>query len=185
MDNQLYETERLIFRLFTHQDIEFLRDLNSDKDVMRHLEHSNSDVTDIGRLIDSYHEHFIQHGFSSMVVVDKPSHNYIATVRFKYFDEVEHLAGMVEIGWRVVKNCWNNGYATEISRKIFDVAFNQLNLNEVIAIVSEHNKASIRVLEKSGMVTDLADNFIHPKRKAELNPYRLYKITDKMYQYLK
>ena len=56
-----------------------------------------------------------------------------------------------ELGYRLARRHWGQGYATEMGRALLDHGFEQLGLVEVSATVLRDNGASIRVLEKVGM----------------------------------
>lgn len=58
----------------------------------------------------------------------------------------------VEIGWAVVPERWREGLATELARASLEAVFGPLALSEVIAYTQPHNRASQRVMEKSGFV---------------------------------
>ncbi len=60
----------------------------------------------------------------------------------------------VDLGYRLKKEYWGMGYATEASKAIIDHGFNVLNLDLIIAIALPENKASIRIMEKVGMIYD-------------------------------
>ena len=58
---------------------------------------------------------------------------------------------LIDIGFRINRNEWDKGYATESARACLEYGFNHLNIIEIISGVSDDNKASIKVLEKLGM----------------------------------
>ncbi|MCF2491546.1 GNAT family N-acetyltransferase [Dyadobacter sp. CY347] len=58
----------------------------------------------------------------------------------------------VEIGYRIMEEHWGKGIATEIATGLIRFAKRELNAKQVIAYVNVNNAASIRVLEKAGMV---------------------------------
>ncbi|WP_051350164.1 GNAT family N-acetyltransferase [Dyadobacter alkalitolerans] len=58
----------------------------------------------------------------------------------------------VEIGYRIMEEHWGKGIATEIATGLIRFAKRELNARQVIAYVNVSNAASIRVLEKAGMV---------------------------------
>ncbi|MBN2590340.1 MAG: GNAT family N-acetyltransferase [Sedimentisphaerales bacterium] len=58
--------------------------------------------------------------------------------------------GIVEIGFSVMPSQQNKGYATEIAKALIENAFNDNRVDKVIAHTTNHNKASYKVLEKSG-----------------------------------
>jgi [ribosomal protein S5]-alanine N-acetyltransferase len=56
-----------------------------------------------------------------------------------------------ELGYWIGKKYWNNGYCTEAARAMFEFAFNQLDLNKVIANHISRNSSSGKVMRKIGM----------------------------------
>ncbi len=58
--------------------------------------------------------------------------------------------GIVEIGFSIVPSQRQKGYATEIANALVENAFNVNRINKVIAHTTINNKASIKLLEKSG-----------------------------------
>ncbi|MEM7076456.1 MAG: GNAT family N-acetyltransferase [Pseudomonadota bacterium] len=59
--------------------------------------------------------------------------------------------GDAEIGFRLARSAWNQGYATEAVKGLIDHAAHRIALCRVVAIVDPHNRQSVRVLEKIGM----------------------------------
>lgn len=57
----------------------------------------------------------------------------------------------IEIGYRLLEEYWNRGYATEASRCLLYYGFQQLQLPRIVAIALEENRASTRVMEKIGL----------------------------------
>ena len=70
--------------------------------------------------------------------------------------------------WKaLVKSAQGKGFATEGARTIVDFAFNQLALNEVVAITALPNRASRHVMEKLGMTHRPELDFDHPRVPAD------------------
>jgi len=67
----------------------------------------------------------------------------------------------IEIGWRLAKEYWHQGYATEGAHAILDYAFNNLNLDKVVSFTAKSNTPSEAVMKKIGMVK--IQEFQHPK----------------------
>ena len=57
----------------------------------------------------------------------------------------------VELGWAVMPQRWGRGLATELGAACAAVAFDQLELPDVVAFTLPHNTGSRRVMEKLGM----------------------------------
>ncbi|GGC09836.1 GNAT family N-acetyltransferase [Dyadobacter sediminis] len=66
--------------------------------------------------------------------------------------KLDRIGSEIEIGYRVVEEQWGKGIATEIADGLIRFARKKLDPSKVIAFVNVNNSASIRVLEKAGMV---------------------------------
>jgi RimJ/RimL family protein N-acetyltransferase len=66
--------------------------------------------------------------------------------------KLDKVGAEYEIGYRVMEEHWGKGIATEIATGLINFAKRTLNAKGVIAFVNVNNAASIRVLEKAGMV---------------------------------
>ena len=60
--------------------------------------------------------------------------------------------GDVEIGYFLKRSAWGQGYATETSKRLIRMAFEESPLTEVVATFDIGNVASRNVLEKGGFV---------------------------------
>ena len=58
------------------------------------------------------------------------------------------------LGYIFHPDYWNQGYATEVARKLIELAIHKFNAKTIKATCDERNKGSIRVLEKSGFVRE-------------------------------
>lgn len=170
----LYETERLILREWSEQDIEGLIQINQDKSVMKHFPRPyTAEETLTG--ITNFKNHQIKHGYSIWPCALKSTNSFIGFVGLLNRDDMP-FSPCIEIGWRLSKEHWNNGYATEAALKCLEVGFNQFRLNEIVSFTAKLNKASERVMQKIGMLK--ISNFEHPKLTPDhpLCEHVLYKI---------
>jgi RimJ/RimL family protein N-acetyltransferase len=60
----------------------------------------------------------------------------------------------IEIGWRLPRSAWGNGYATEAASRIVRYARDEVGLNEIIACIDPENERSVRVANKLGFLPD-------------------------------
>jgi RimJ/RimL family protein N-acetyltransferase len=60
----------------------------------------------------------------------------------------------IEIGWRLPRSAWGNGYATEAAFRIVQHARDEVGLKEIIACINPENHKSIRVASKTGFQLD-------------------------------
>jgi RimJ/RimL family protein N-acetyltransferase len=73
-----------------------------------------------------------------------------------------HFTPAVELGWRLARQYWGNGYATEAAGAALSFGFEQLGVPEIVPFTAAINDRSIRVMRRLGMSHDPADDFDHP-----------------------
>ena len=141
-------TPRLLLRPFTPADVLLVHPIYSDPDVMRYVATGPmADLAYTRRLIDDYSYHQSQHGFSFWAVVERSSGALIGDAGL-----YQTPGGEVELGYTLGKPWWGRGYATEAAGEWLRVAFEELGVNEVVALAEPANTASVHVLEKLGML---------------------------------
>lgn len=86
-----------------------------------------------------------------------------------------------EIYYKLIPEFWGKGYGTEVSRALIKFGFEVLKLHRVEAGVAIGNKASIRVLEKSGMLREGLHRKILPIRGNWVDNYH-YAIVEDEYK---
>jgi RimJ/RimL family protein N-acetyltransferase len=83
----------------------------------------------------------------------------------------------VEIGWRLPRTTWGQGFATEAAQAALDFGLSHLNLREIVAVTVPANMPSRRVMDRLGMMRDEAGDFDHPRieRGHPLQRHLLYR----------
>ena len=66
-------------------------------------------------------------------------------------DEGRTAEREAELGFRLARQSWGRGYATEAAKAVVEAAFEAGRVDRLIGIVDPHNEASVRVLQKLGM----------------------------------
>jgi len=89
-----------------------------------------------------------------------------------------HFTPAVEVGWRLARTAWGNGYATEAARAAIAYGFDDLELDEIVSFTTVANLPSRRVMEKLGMSRDRAGDFDHPlvDEVSPIRPHVLYRL---------
>jgi len=84
----------------------------------------------------------------------------------------------VEVGWRLAREHWGCGYATEGARAALSFGFDALALEEIVSFTTHGNASSRRVMERLGMRRDPADDFDNPNVPDgdELRRHVLYRL---------
>jgi RimJ/RimL family protein N-acetyltransferase len=84
----------------------------------------------------------------------------------------------VEIGWRLAKAYWGNGFASEAAKAVLRVGFELIVLDEIVSFTSPINMLSRAGMERIGMVNS-GENSDHPAlpEDSELRRHCLYRIS--------
>lgn len=96
------------------------------------------------RITENVFGDYEKYGFGRFAVELKENAQFIGFSGLKYLDDMNE----VDLGYRLMREHWGKGIATESCKACLDYGFNQLNLKKIIAMVLPDNAASIRVLEK-------------------------------------
>ncbi len=152
-------TARLLLRGWRSEDREPFAAIGADPEAMRHYpsvltrEHSDS-------RLQAYQDEWNQCGLGKWAV-EIPG--VVACAGSIGLGELRFPASFtpcIEIGWRLARSCWGQGYATEGARAALDFGFEDLGLGEIVAFTIPENTPSLRVMEKLGMRR--AGEFAHP-----------------------
>ncbi len=143
----ILETPRLILREMTILDAENAYLLNADPEVIQYTGDEAFESIKQARVFLSNYTHYEQYGFGRWAVINKADFSYLGFCGLKYTPELDEY----DIGYRLIKKYWGNGYATESAKACIDYGFNSLNMTTIVGRARYENKASIRVLEKIGL----------------------------------
>lgn len=121
-----------------------------DPEVMRFGEGVQSEEWVQAWLRTCLERYYQTWGFGPYAVVERQYHNVIGYCGLFFFPDINGQPE-VEIGYRLRRAAWGQGYATEAVRAIRDYAFYTLGMKRLIALIDPSNVASIRVAEKIGM----------------------------------
>ena len=146
------ETDRLLLRRFTEDDVDNLVELDSDPDVMRFINGGRPTPReeierDVLPTFLGYYERFAGYGF--WAAVEKSTGRFVGWFHLRPA-EAAH-PDEVELGYRLRRSAWGKGYATEGSRSLIQKAFTELGVQRVVAFTMVVNVASRRVMEKAGL----------------------------------
>ena len=80
-----------------------------------------------------------------------------------------------EIGYHIGKNYTGKGYATEAVKAFLPVIMEQLNITEMLGICVVENKASVKVMQKTGFVKEFEGMGSYQGEDREICRYTYYK----------
>ena len=154
------ETPRLRLRQWRDEDFAPFAALNADLQVMAHfpapLERAQSDAlaARCRELIDAQ-------GWGFWATEIKATGEFIGFVGLHRPTAELPFSPCVEIGWRLARRFWQQGYASEAARAALHFAFDDLTLDEVVAFTALGNLRSQAVMTRLGMHR-AATTFEHP-----------------------
>ena len=168
-------------RQWKDSDLSPFAKINSDKDVMEFFPgtlsqaESNEMASKIKRLIN-------ERGWGFWALELTNQQKFIGFVGL-HIPEIDlPFNPCVEIGWRLDKEFWGKGYASEAAEKSLEYAFSELELPELVAFTSVKNMPSQKVMRRIGMA-DTGNNFNHLgiDFNHPLSEHVLYKISSQQW----
>lgn len=176
-----FETARLRLRQWRDADREPFAALNADPAVMEYfpstLSRQASDAS-----IEAWQSQFAQRGWSNWAVEVRDSGEFIGFAGLTVPVRVLPFSPCVEIGWRLAREHWGKGYATEAAREVLRVGFEVLALDEIVSFTTIPNRRSWAVMERIGMHRDVDFDYpsfpeVHPLRR-----HCLYRLARRQWQ---
>ena len=144
------QTLRLDFREFVASDADEIWQLDQDPAVMRYIgdgkPSTRARIATIMQRVPRVYR--LYPGFGTWRASRRDTGAFIGWFTLKYIpDTVE-----VEVGYRLPRAAWGQGYATEGARELVRYGFDTVGLHRIIGITHPDNKASQNVLMKCGLV---------------------------------
>ncbi len=121
-------TPRLWLRRWKVEDREPFARINADPKVMEHFPGTlDPDASD--HLIERIEDHFENHGFGLWALETKGESELIGFCGLAVPNFETDFTPAVEVGWRLGRNHWGNGYATEAAGAVLDHGFGEAGLD--------------------------------------------------------
>lgn len=155
-------TERLMLRGWRPADIEPFAAMNADPEVMAHFPAPMSPA-ESDALLARLDGHWAAHGFGLWAVERRSDGAVLGFTGLTRPSFEAHFTPAVEVGWRLAREGWGHGYATEAAEAALQFGFETLGLEEIVSFTVPANERSWRVMERLGMKRDPADDFDHPR----------------------
>ncbi len=144
----MLETFRLVLKVTTIQEASAMVELNSDPEVVRYtgdsalhsIQEAEAVIRD--RLLSQYEKYRM--GRFSVYLKDG---TYIGWCGLRFFPE----SNEVDLGYRLMKKFWGQGYASEASEVCLQYGFETLKLKRIMAKAMPENIGSLKVIQKMKM----------------------------------
>ncbi len=154
------QTERLGLRNWQDSDLVEMAAINRDPQVMQHFPSTQS-LEDTRGFIDRMQKQFSKTGYCYFAAERLSDQTFLGFIGIMYQDYEADFTPCVDIGWRLGKVYWGQGFATEGAKACLEYAFEVLALEKVYSLASLANVPSMKVMEKIGMKYQY--DFDHPK----------------------
>ena len=155
-------TERLLLRRWRESDHAPFARLNGDPEVMQHfpatLDETQSNV--MAELLDAG---LAARDYGLWATEIVATGEFIGFVGLAAPTWEAVFTPCVEIGWRLDKPHWGNGYASEAANEVLWHGFTRVGLDEIVSFTTLANLPSFAVMQRIGMSRDPAEDFDHPR----------------------
>ncbi|MFZ6873591.1 GNAT family N-acetyltransferase [Undibacterium sp. Di27W] len=142
-------TARLRLEPMTDNHFEGLFHMNSQPEVMQYITGKPDTAEETLAAIARIKARWVEYGFSWWSFIELESNEIVGAGCIQYLGR--DPANPLEIGWRLRKESWNKGYASEAARAMAAFAFDDLKAVSLCAICHQDNHASAHVMKKLGM----------------------------------
>jgi RimJ/RimL family protein N-acetyltransferase len=179
MPAPVLRTGRLLMRGWLESDLAPFAALNADPEVMEHFpatqSRDESDAFVRNRMIPM----FDALGFGPWAVERVDSGELIGFVGLMEQTFPAPFTPAVEVGWRLARAHWGQGFATEAAEESLRFGFEVAGLEEIVSMTVPANVRSRAVMERLGMTRDPSDDFDHPRVPAgsPLVRHVLYRLS--------
>ncbi|MDO6596579.1 GNAT family N-acetyltransferase [Oceanihabitans sp. 2_MG-2023] len=168
------ETKRLLLRELRLTDLDGMFALDSDPDVHKYL--GNKPVKTIDeskKILESVLSQYKERGIGRFAVIEKASGDFVgwSGLRLNTEYNMNGFTKYYDVGYRLIKQYWGKGYATESGKAAIDYAFKVLKLPEIYATTEIGNQASHNALLKIGL--HYIEDFYFEQEQMNLRWYKL------------
>lgn len=152
MQNAALKTDRLLLRQWRSSDIEPFAAMCADPEVMRYIGSGSTRTFDQTRAsIEKFEHEWDEHGFGLFAVERLEDGAFIGFTGLSIPTFLPEIMPAVEIGWRLGREYWGLGYATEAAKAVIEFGTEVVGLPPLVCIVQIENAASRRIAEKLGI----------------------------------
>jgi RimJ/RimL family protein N-acetyltransferase len=168
-------TARLVLRPWRTTDLSPFAEQNADPVVMQFItgvltaEESNA-------YAEQAMSHLAQNGFCKWALELPGVAPFFGAFGLTYVKFEAAFTPAVEVAWRLNRQYWGKGYATEAAQATIADGFNRVGLPEIVSMTALPNTASMKVMERLGMSRSLEFDHPHHPEGDPLRRHVLYRL---------
>jgi RimJ/RimL family protein N-acetyltransferase len=166
------DTERLWLEPWNHElHVAGLVRMNADAEVVRYVGGVPLTAAQSEDMFARLEAHWYAHGYGLWAVHVKESGAMVGFVGLSHPLWWPEMIERVEVGWRLAREAWGFGYATEGAKAAVRAGCELLGLAELVSFVHPENTRSLAVTERLGMTAEA--EVPHPSRDELVRIMRL------------
>ena len=144
----MLETERLLLRKFTPDDLPRLVEIRSAPEVYQYLGGLKlQNPQAIEKRLKDYIESYDRYGFGACAMIWKETGEMFGWSGLMMLEDYNEI----EVGYGMSKEFWRRGIGLECARAWLEFGFEKKNLERIVALAEPENTGSWRIMEKLGM----------------------------------
>ncbi len=144
----ILETERLLHRRVTPDDLETIIEFRSDDEVSRYLGGERAKTREFNEArLKFYTETWEKYGFGFAMIIWKETGEEIGWSGIQPLED----SGEIEVGYGIIKKFWKRGIGFETAMGWLKYGFETAGLERIVALTDPENVGSWRIMEKCGM----------------------------------
>jgi ribosomal-protein-alanine N-acetyltransferase len=144
----MLETERLIIRKFTFDDLDCLIELRSDEEVIKYIgSRKMQNPEAIEKRLRFYIDCYDKYGYGMCAMIWKQTGEMIGWCGLQPLEET----GETEVGYGMIKRFWGKGIGCECAMAWLEYGFKTAGAERIVAVAAPENTGSWRIMEKCGM----------------------------------
>ncbi|WP_265562906.1 GNAT family N-acetyltransferase [Sphingomicrobium arenosum] len=173
MTDEILATDRLILRRWRESDVTPYAAMCADAEVMRHIgDGSIRSAAETRASVARIEAAWDAHGFGLFALERRDDGRFIGYTGLSIPTFLPEVMPSVEIGWRLSRENWGQGLASEAAAAARDFAFERKGLADLVSIFQHGNHASARIASKIGMRSERET--IDPGSGRSVHVYRIY-----------
>jgi len=152
----MFETERLIIRKITPDDLAWLIEMRSAEAVNRYMGGTRmQNAESITARLPFYLECHEKFGFGFSIMTLRSTGEMIGTSGLQPLEDT----GEIEVGYNLAQKYWRQGFGYECARAWLKYGFEIVGLTRIVAVAVPENTGSWRIMEKCGMRYEKTEEF--------------------------
>ena len=176
-----FEIDRLLLRQWRRDDFPAFAQLNADRQVMEFFPSCLSSY-ESDKAAEKCSAIIADQGWGFWALELKENGAFIGFTGLHKPQLDLPFAPCVEVGWRLARQYWGRGYATEAALQALSFGFEILACKEIVSFAVVENMRSRRVMERLGFM-NTGEDFQHPslEKNHRLSQHVLYQLSNSDY----